>query len=224
VIRCYEQWNWYHLFRFFPQKSFVDGIPITKGVRCVVNNESLLHTMHIILIIDLIMANLHPKSQSTKRLVVGSSGKKDGKSEEIKTPCRKKLMVLPVGVGIVTRSPPDVMSKFHHSNKLKTSSLQSTSNVVSRVDKRLAFTGKHQVQCSHNSNTTKKTKTQSSAAGTAAKVSVVKSSTKLTQHKTATKTKLQKKQMQTKGSAAAISIKVSSEKLTLDKLNSYTID
>jgi hypothetical protein len=56
------------------------------------------------------------------------------------------------------------------------------------------------------------------------KVSIVKSSTKLTQNETATKTKLQKKQTQTKGSAAAISTKVSGEKLTLGKLNAYTID
>jgi hypothetical protein len=40
VIRCYEQWNQYHLFRIFPQKGFVDGKPITEGVRCVVNNLS----------------------------------------------------------------------------------------------------------------------------------------------------------------------------------------
>ncbi len=76
VISCYEQWNQYHLFWIFPQKGFVDRTPITKGVRCVVNDESLLHTMHIILIINLVMANTHPKSQSTKRSVVGLSGKK----------------------------------------------------------------------------------------------------------------------------------------------------
>ncbi len=76
VIRCYEQWNWYHLYWFFSQKGFADGTPITKGVRCVVNNESLLHTTHIILIINLVMANKHPKLQSTKRLVVGLSGEK----------------------------------------------------------------------------------------------------------------------------------------------------
>jgi hypothetical protein len=51
-------------------------------VRCVVNNESLLHTMQIILIINLVMANTHPKSQLTKRLVVGLSGKKNGKSDK----------------------------------------------------------------------------------------------------------------------------------------------
>jgi hypothetical protein len=61
-------------FKNFPQKCFVDGTPITKRVRCVVNNESLLHTVHIIFIINLVMANTHPKSQSTKRLVVGLSG------------------------------------------------------------------------------------------------------------------------------------------------------
>jgi hypothetical protein len=224
VIRHYEQCNWYHLFRFFPQKGFVDGTPITKGVRCVVNNESLLHTMHIILIIDLVMANTHPKSQSTKRSVVGLLGKNDGKSKEIKTPCGKKLKVLPVGVGIVTCSPPNVMSKFHHSNKSKTLSLQSMSDVVSSIAKRLAFTGKHQVQRSHNPDPMKKTKAQSSAAGAATKVSVVKSSTRPMQNETATKTKLQKKQMQTKGSAAAISTKLSGEKLKLEKLNAYIID
>ncbi len=77
VIRCYEQWNCYHLFWIFPQKGFVDGTPITEGVRCVVNNESLLHRIHIILIINLVMANTHPTSQSTKRLVVGLSGEKN---------------------------------------------------------------------------------------------------------------------------------------------------
>ncbi len=100
LIRCYEQWNWYHLFQIFSQKDFFGGTPVTKGVRCVDNNKSLLHTTHIILIIDLVMANTHPKSQSTKRLVVGLSGKNNGKLEEVKTPGRKKLKVLPVGVGI----------------------------------------------------------------------------------------------------------------------------
>jgi hypothetical protein len=47
-----------------------------RRVRCVVNNELLLHIMHIILIINLVMANTHPKSQLTKKLVVGLSGKK----------------------------------------------------------------------------------------------------------------------------------------------------
>ncbi len=61
---------------FLPQKGFVDGPPITKGVRCVVNNQSLLDTTHIILIIDRVMANTHPKSPSKKRSVVGLSGKK----------------------------------------------------------------------------------------------------------------------------------------------------
>ncbi len=76
VIECNEQWNGYHLFWIFPQKGFFDGTPITKGVRCVVNNLSLSHTMHIILIINLVTANTHPKSQSTKRPVVGLSGEK----------------------------------------------------------------------------------------------------------------------------------------------------
>jgi hypothetical protein len=116
------------------------------------------------------------------------------------------------------------MSKFHHSNKSKTLSLQSTSNVVSSVAKRLAFTGKHQVQCSHNSNPMKKTKTLLSAVGATTKGSIVKSSTKPTQNENATKTKLQKKQTQPDGRAAAISTKVSSEKLTLDILNAYAID
>jgi hypothetical protein len=40
--------------------------------------------MHILLIINFVMANTHPKSQWTKRLVVGSSGKKNGKSKEVK--------------------------------------------------------------------------------------------------------------------------------------------
>jgi hypothetical protein len=91
---------------FLPQKGFVDGTPITKGVRCVVNNQSLLDTMHVILIINLVMANTHPKSPSKKRLVVGLSGKKNGKFEEVKTPGGKKLKVLPIRVGIVTCSPP----------------------------------------------------------------------------------------------------------------------
>jgi hypothetical protein len=107
VIRCYELWNWYHLFQIIPQKGFVDGTPITEVVRCVVNNESLLHTVHIILIINLDMANTHPKSQSTKRSVVGLSGEKNCKSEEVKTPGGKKRKVLPDGVGIVTCSPPN---------------------------------------------------------------------------------------------------------------------
>ncbi len=95
---------------------------------------------------------------------------------------------------------------------------------MSSVAKRLAFMGKHKVQCSHNCNTMKKTKTQSSTAGAATKISVVKSSTKTAQNEAATKTKLQKKQTQTKGSTAAISTTVSSEKLKLGKLNAYAID
>ena len=166
MIRCYEQWNWYHLFQFFPKKGFVDGTPITKGVRCVVNNESLLHTMHIILIINLVMANTHPKITVNKEVGGWFVREKNGKSEEIKTPCGKKLKVLLVGVAIVICSPPNVMSKFHCSNKSKTLSLQSSSNVVSSVTKRLAFTGKHQVQRSHNSNPMKKTRTQLSTTGT----------------------------------------------------------
>jgi hypothetical protein len=134
------------------------------------------------------------------------------------------LKVLPIGVGIVTCSPPDVMLKFHCSNESKMLSLQSMSNVVSSIIKRLAFTGKHKVQCSHKSNPMKKTKTQLSTTGAATKVSFLKSSTKTMQNETATKTKLQMKQTQTKGSAAAISTKVSGEKLTLGKLNAYAVD
>jgi hypothetical protein len=92
------------------------------------------------------------------------------------------------------------------------SSLQLLSNVVSSIAKRLVFTGKHQVQCSPNSDLMKKTKTQSSTTGALTKDYVLKSSMKLTQNETATKTKLQKKQTQTRGSAAAISTKVSGEK------------
>jgi hypothetical protein len=180
--------------------------------------------MHVPLIINLVMANTHPKLRSTKRLVVGLSGKKKGKSKEVKTPGGKKLKVLPIGVGIVTCSQPDVMSKFHCSNKSKMLSLQSTCNVMSSVAKRLAFTGKHKMQCSHNPDQIKKTKTQLSAAGATTKVSIVKSSSKMLQNETTTKTKLQKKQKQSEGSAAAISTKVSGEKLTLGKLNAYTID
>ena len=91
------------------------------------------------------------------------------------------MKVLPIGVGIVTCSPPNVMSEFHHSNESKTLSLQLTSDVVSSLAKRLVFTGKHKVQCSHNPNPIKKTKTQSSTASAMTKVSVVKSSTKLMQ-------------------------------------------
>jgi hypothetical protein len=58
--------------------------------------------MHIILIINLVMANTHPKSPSKNRSVVGLSGKKNGKSKEVKTPGGKKLKVLPIGVRIVT--------------------------------------------------------------------------------------------------------------------------
>ncbi len=130
---------------------------------------------------------------------------------------------MPIGVGIVTCSPPDIMSKFHCSNKSKTSSLQLTRDILSSIAKRLAFTGKYQVQCSHNSDQMKKTKTKSSAAGAMTKGSIIKSSMKPTQHETTKKTKLQKKQTQTKGRAAAISMKVSGEKLTLDKLNAYAI-
>jgi len=83
--------------------------------------------------------------------------------------------------------------------------------------------GKHQVQCSHNSDPMKKAKTQSSTAGATTKGSFFKSSMKPTQNDTATKMMLQKKQMQTKGSAADISTKVSGEKLTLGKLNAYAI-
>jgi hypothetical protein len=180
--------------------------------------------MHIILIIDLVMANTHPKPQSTKRLVAGLSGKKNGKSKEIKTPWGKKLKVLPVRVGIFTCSPPNRMSKFHHSNKSKRSSSHLASNVVSSIAKRLAFIGKHQVQHSHNSDPMTKTKSQSSTIGATSKGSLVKSSTKSTQNETATKMKLQKKQAQTKGSAAAVSTKVSGDKLTLNKLNAYAID
>jgi hypothetical protein len=132
---------------------------------------------------------------------------KNGKSKEIKTPCGKKLKVLPIGVGIVICSPPDGMSKFHCFNKSKTFSLQSLNNVVSSIAKRLAFMGKHQVQCSPNVDPMQKTKTQSRAAGATTKGSVVNSPTKPMQNETATKTKLQKKQTQTKGSAAAISTK-----------------
>ncbi len=96
MIRCYEQWNWYHLTQFFSQNGFVDGTPITKGVRCDVNNESLLHMTHILLIINLVVANTHPKSQLAKRLVVDLSGKKNGKSKKVKTSGGKKLKVLPI--------------------------------------------------------------------------------------------------------------------------------
>jgi hypothetical protein len=129
-----------------------------------------------------------------------------------------------VGVGIVTCSPPNVMLKFHRSNESKTWSSHLSSNVVSSVTKRLAFTGKHKVQRSPNSDPMKKTNTQPSTVGAATKSSVVKSSTKLTQNETAKKTKFQKKLTPTKGSAAAISTKVSGEKLTLDKLDAYAID
>ncbi len=57
---------------------------------------------HILLIINFVMANTHPKSQSTKRSVVDLSGKKNGKPNKVKTPGGKKLKVLPIGVGIVT--------------------------------------------------------------------------------------------------------------------------
>jgi hypothetical protein len=82
--------------------------------------------------------------------VVGLSGKKNGKSEEVKLPGRKKLKVLSFGAGIVTCSSPDVMSKFRRSKKSKVLSLQSMSNVLSSIAKRLAFMGKHKMQCSSN--------------------------------------------------------------------------
>jgi hypothetical protein len=121
-------------------------------------------------------------------------------------------------------SPPNVISKFYHSNQSKMLSLQLLSNVVSSIAERLAFTGKHQIQCSHKSDLMKKTKTKSSATEIATKGSIVESSTKQMQNETATKMKLQKKQTQTKGRAAAISMKISGEKLMLDKLNAYAID
>jgi hypothetical protein len=108
---------------------------------------------HTILIIDLVMAKTHPKSPSKKRSVVGLSGKKSGKFEEVKMPVRKKLKVLPVGIGIVSCSPP------HRSNKSTMLSLQSTSNAMSSIAKRLAFMEKHKVQCSHDPDLMKKTKT-----------------------------------------------------------------
>jgi hypothetical protein len=137
---------------FLPQKGFVDETPITEEVRCVVNKQSLLDMMHIILIIDLVMANTHPNHPQKKRFVVGLSGEKNGKFKEVKTPGGKKLKVLLVGIGIVTCSPPNVMSKSHSSNKSNMSSLQLMSNVMSSNAKRLVFMGKHKVQCSHNPN------------------------------------------------------------------------
>ncbi len=50
------------------------------------------------------------------------------------------------------------MSKFHRSNESKKLSLQSTSDVVSSIAKRLALTQKHKVQRSHNPDPMKKTK------------------------------------------------------------------
>jgi hypothetical protein len=121
------------------------------------------------------MANTHPKSPSKKRSVVGLSWKKNGKFDEVKTPGGKKLKVLPIGVGIVTCSQPNVMSKSQYSNKSKTLSLQSTSGVMSSITKRLVFTRKHQVQRSHNPDPIKKVKTLSSTAGDMTKVYIVKS-------------------------------------------------
>ena len=141
-----------------PQEGFVDGTSITEGVRCVVNNQSLLDMTHIIFKIKRVMANTHPKSPSKKSSVVGLPGKKNGKSEEVKTPGGKKLKVLPIGVGVVTGSPPNVMSKLHHSNESKTLSLQSMGNHVSSVTKKLVFTGKHKVQRSPNHDPKKRQK------------------------------------------------------------------
>jgi hypothetical protein len=151
------------------------------------------------------MANTHPKSPSKKRLLVGSSGKSNSMFEEVKIPGKKKLKVLPVGIGVVTCFPPKVMLKSHHSNKSKTLSLQWMSDVIFSIAKRVAFMGKHKVQCSPDPDPTKKDRTQLSAAGAAIKVSVVKSSTKTKPTQTTTKTKMKKKQRLTKGSAAAIS-------------------
>jgi hypothetical protein len=63
--------------------------------------------MHILFIIDLVMANTHPNSLSKKRLVFGLSRKKNGKSKEVKTPGGKKLKVWLIDVGVVTCSPPN---------------------------------------------------------------------------------------------------------------------
>ncbi len=115
------------------------------------------------------------------------SWKKNGKFEEVKTADGKKLKVLPIGIGVVTCSPPNIMSKSHHSNESKMLSLQLMSNAMSSVAKRLAFTGKHKVKCPHNPDPMKKTKTQSSATGATAKMSVVKLSTKMMQNETTTK-------------------------------------
>ncbi len=83
---------------FWPEKGFVDGTPITKGARCVVNYQSLLDMMYIILMINHAIANTHSKSPSKKRSVVGLSGKKNGKFEEVTISGRKKLKILPVGI------------------------------------------------------------------------------------------------------------------------------
>jgi hypothetical protein len=80
------------------------------------------------------------------------------------------------------------------------------------------------VQCSHNPDPMKKTKTQLSTAGAATKVSVVKPSMKTMPNETTTKMKLKKKQKPTTGIAAVISTKVSGEKLMLGKLYAHAID
>jgi hypothetical protein len=112
---------------------------------------------------------------------------------------QEKVKVLPIGVGIVTYSPPNVMSKFDCSNKSKMLSLQLTSNVVSSIAKRLAFMGKHQMQHSHNFNLMKKTKTQLSAIGAATKGSIVRSSTKPMQNETSTKQGCKRNRCKPKG-------------------------
>jgi hypothetical protein len=97
--------------------------------------------------------------------------RKNGKFKEAKTPGGKKLKVLHIGIGIgiVTCSPANVMLKSHHSNESRMLPLQLTSNVVFSIAKRLAFMGKHKVQCSPNPDPTKKIKTQLSTAGAAQK-------------------------------------------------------
>jgi hypothetical protein len=194
----------------------------------------------------------HKKTRTKKRSVVDSSTKIPGKSKELKTSHRKKSKNVVAGIGVVSCSPlscNNMTLKSRCSNKSKKSLPQLRSNVVSNVAKKLAFTEKHKVHRSPNSNSTKKKtkpsvaaaamkgtfvksmkkKTKSSAAAAATKVTSVKSSTKMKSNQmhisgATTKSKIIKTQKQAQMSTAANSRIVSGDKQPSNKLNAYKID
>jgi hypothetical protein len=62
----------FHAF-FLPKKGFVEETSITEGVRCFINNQSLVDTKQLIFIMKHVKANNHLQSPPKKRLVVDSS-------------------------------------------------------------------------------------------------------------------------------------------------------